>query len=208
VPTDDEHDRHLDELAPVDSAAAEESRSLDLPRSDESGTEDSTGHDPAGLDLARSVAAGARATPRRPTRSTNSGRARSPQGSTLSGAHPDARDPAPIGSVVERIVTEGGWDTDLKVHGVFGRWSSIVGTEVAAHCTPTRFADGHLEVRTDSTAWATQLRLLAPSVLKRLNEELGHDSVLRIDVVGPEAPNWRRGTRSVRGGRGPRDTYG
>ncbi|MGH3508004.1 MAG: DUF721 domain-containing protein [Nocardioidaceae bacterium] len=164
-------------------------------------------HDPTGLDLARSVAAGARATPRKP-RTSGRRQSRSPEDSTLSGAHPDARDPAPIGSVVERIVAEGGWDTDLKVHGVFGRWQSIVGAEVAAHCTPTRFAEGQLEVRTDSTAWATQLRLLAPSVVKRLNEVLGHDTVLRIDVVGPEAPSWRRGSRSVRGGRGPRDTYG
>jgi predicted nucleic acid-binding Zn ribbon protein len=110
--------------------------------------------------------------------------------------------------VVERVVAEGGWDTEIKVHGVFARWPSIVGQEVAPHCTPTRFADGHLEVRADSTAWATQLRLLAPALVRRLNEELGHDTVRRIDVLGPEGPTWRRGSRSVRGGRGPRDTYG
>jgi predicted nucleic acid-binding Zn ribbon protein len=126
----------------------------------------------------------------------------------MSGAHPDARDPALLGDAVDRFVVENGWSTDLAVHGVFGRWESIVGREVAAHCTPETFADGLVTVRTDSTAWATQLRLLASTIVRRLNEELGQGTVLRIDVQGPAAPSWRRGRRSVRGGRGPRDTYG
>jgi predicted nucleic acid-binding Zn ribbon protein len=152
------------------------------------------------------VASGARATPRK---GTSRGRSqRRSDGPALSGAHPDARDPALIGDVVERVVSDSGWQADLRVRGVFARWASIVGPEVAAHCTPSRFTDGHLDVRADSTAWATQLRLLAPAVVRRLNEELGHDTVQRIDVSGPEAPSWRRGPRSVRGGRGPRDTYG
>jgi predicted nucleic acid-binding Zn ribbon protein len=126
----------------------------------------------------------------------------------VSGAHPDARDPALVGAVVDKLVTESGWETDLAVHGVFGRWSAIVGQEVAGHCTPEAFLDGVVSVRTDSTAWATQLRLLAPTVVRRLNQELGDGTVSRIDVHGPEAPSWRRGRRTVRGGRGPRDTYG
>jgi predicted nucleic acid-binding Zn ribbon protein len=126
----------------------------------------------------------------------------------MSGASPDARDPALIGAVVDRFVLENGWSTDLAVHGLFGRWESIVGADVAAHCTPERFSDGLVVVRTDATAWATQLRLLAPTIVRRLNEELGDGTVLRIDVQGPQAPSWRRGRRSVRGGNGPRDTYG
>jgi predicted nucleic acid-binding Zn ribbon protein len=126
----------------------------------------------------------------------------------MSGAHPDARDPALIGGVVDKFVLENGWGTNLAVHGLFGRWGSIVGAEVAAHCTPESFSEGLVLVRTDSTAWATQLRLLAPTILRRLNEELGDGTVVRIQVEGPQAPSWRRGRRSVRGGRGPRDTYG
>ncbi|MEZ5093552.1 MAG: DciA family protein [Nocardioides sp.] len=47
-------------------------------------------------------------------------------------------------------------------------------------------------VRTDSTAWATQLRLLAPTVVRRLNEELGPDTVTVIEVLGPAARPGRR----------------
>ncbi len=62
-------------------------------------------------------------------------------------------------------------------------------------------------VRTDSTAWATQLTLLAPALVRRLNEELGDGTVLVIDVLGPRAPG-RRGRLRTRDSRGPRDTYG
>jgi predicted nucleic acid-binding Zn ribbon protein len=59
----------------------------------------------------------------------------------------------------------------------------------------------------DTTAWATQLRLLAPALVRRLNEELGAGTVTRVRVRGPAAPSWRKGGLRVIG-RGPRDTYG
>ena len=58
--------------------------------------------------------------------------------------------------------TTGGRPT-LRVHGVFARWAGARrprGRRSTA--TPESFADGRLVVRTDSTAWATQMTLLAP----------------------------------------------
>lgn len=166
-------------------------------------------HEDTGLDLARSIArslAGskrpARRTPRRPgTRPKRS----DPK---ASGAFPDDRDPQLLDSTIGRLIAEQGWGTDVRVHGVFSRWDHLVGREVAQHCRPESYADGKLVVRTDSTAWATQMRLLAPTVVRRLNQELGDGTVTVIDVLGPHGPTWRKGPRSVRDGRGPRYTYG
>ena len=47
--------------------------------------------------------------------------------------------------------------------------------------------DGIVSIRTDSTAWAKELKLLAARVVQRLNEEIGHGTVLRIEVRGPQA---------------------
>ena len=94
-----------------------------------------------------------------------------------------------------------------KVGTVFGRWSALVGSEIAAHCSPQTLTDGELLVQAESTAWATQLRLLAPSILAKLRTSVGGDVVTRLRVVGPTAPSWKKGPRTVRG-RGPRDTYG
>jgi predicted nucleic acid-binding Zn ribbon protein len=110
--------------------------------------------------------------------------------------------------MVDRLVDDHGWELELRVRGVFARWAELVGPEVSAHTTPESFVEGKLVVRTDSTAWATQLRLLAPTVVRRLNEELGDGTVTIIDIVGPHLPTWKKGPRSVRDGRGPRDTYG
>ena len=163
-------------------------------------------HRDDGLDLARALTrATAGSTPkarRRPKRRDR------PVPGRVSGSHPDERDPQLLDTTLGRLVDDHGWELDLRVHGVFGRWPELVGAEVAAHCTPESFADGKLLVRTDSTAWATQLKLLAPTVVRRLNEELGHGTVALIEVVGPHLPSWKKGRRSVRDGRGPRDTYG
>ncbi|TYL55531.1 DUF721 domain-containing protein [Nocardioides sp. BGMRC 2183] len=126
----------------------------------------------------------------------------------MSGAHPDGRDPQGVGAELDRLIGDRGWALDLQVRGVFARWAEIVGPEIGLHSTPETLLDGVLVVRTESTAWATQLKLLAADVVRRLNDELGDGTVTVVEVRGPNAPSWKHGRRSARGSRGPRDTYG
>ncbi|CAA9363128.1 MAG: Zn-ribbon-containing, possibly RNA-binding protein and truncated derivatives [uncultured Nocardioidaceae bacterium] len=169
-------------------------------------------HEESGLDLARSVA---RSLARGPKAVRRSGR-RARTDPKSSGSHPDDRDPQTLDATLGRLVAEQGWGSDVRVHGVFSRWDAMVGRDVAQHVRPVSYVredgdgqvGGRLVVQTDSTAWATQMRLLAPTVVRRLNEELGDGTVRVIDVQGPNVPSWKRGRRSVRDGRGPRDTYG
>jgi predicted nucleic acid-binding Zn ribbon protein len=100
-----------------------------------------------------------------------------------------------------------GWQQRAAMGSVFGRWAEIVGADLAAHTRPDSFADGELAVTADSTAWATQVRLLATMLVKRLNTELGDGSVRRVKVRGPAPPRQRGGWR-VPGSKGPGDTYG
>jgi predicted nucleic acid-binding Zn ribbon protein len=163
-------------------------------------------HADDGLDLAKALTrATAGATPKQRKRQRN--RDRQSRG-RVSGSHPDDRDPQLLGGEVSRLIEDRGWELDLRMRGVFARWPELVGEQVADHCTPETFTDGKLVVRAGSTAWATQLRLLAPTLVRRLNEELGHGTVTVIDVLGPHGPSWKKGPRSARDGRGPRDTYG
>lgn len=121
--------------------------------------------------------------------------------------HSTGRDPLGLGKVVGRLVAERGWTSPVAVGSVMAEWPTLVGPEIAAHCTPESFTDTTLHVRCDSTAWATQLRLLSISLLDKFRTELGDGVVTNIQVLGPAAPNWRKGGRTVNG-RGPRDTYG
>ena len=117
------------------------------------------------------------------------------------------RDPQGLGKVFNRFVNERGWNSPVAVGSVISRWDELVGPDVSAHCKPESFSDTTVQVRCDSTAWATQLRLLRSTLIARFDAELGSGVVTRIEVIGPAAPNWRKGLRSVKG-RGPRDTYG
>jgi predicted nucleic acid-binding Zn ribbon protein len=165
----------------------------------------------SGVDVAREALAAARAEARRRGLRAGDGIGRKDAGSRRtarrSGSGPDDRDPQPIGRAIGRLLADRGWEAPAAVGGVTARWGEIVGAEVAGHCTPAGYAEGVLTVAADSTAWATQMRLLAPSLVRRLNTELGEGTVVRVDVRGPTAPSWQKGRLSVRG-RGPRDTYG
>ncbi len=125
-----------------------------------------------------------------------------------SGAHPDDRDPKLLSEAVDRLIEAKGWATDINVHTLLARWSSLVGGVNAAHSHPESYADTMLTIRAESTVWATSLRSIAPQLVARLNDKLGQGTVTRVKVLGPEGPSWKKGRRSVRDGRGPRDTYG
>ena len=116
-------------------------------------------------------------------------------------------DPQRLTTAISGLIDEQGWRLAAATGSMFGRWEQIVGPELAAHTKPEGLADGELTITVDSTAWATQVRLLAGTLVRRLNSELGEGTVTKVKVRGPEQPR-RPGEWRVRGGRGPRDTYG
>ena len=182
----------------------------DLAGSDDlAGKDDRAGQgdqpDPDGLELARRIARQVNAgMPAPQQRRKFRGRPTDP---LSSGARPDDRDPQLIGNVLHRLVEERGWRADLDIHALIGRWPELIGSANAEHCRVESFEDGVLTVRTSSTAWAVQMRNIAPAVIARINKQLGGDVVTRVVVKGPEGPTWKHGRLRVRG-RGPRDTYG
>ncbi|GAA2578725.1 DciA family protein [Winogradskya consettensis] len=124
-----------------------------------------------------------------------------------SGPGPDPRDPQLFGSVLANIMKQRGWQKPAAEATVFGAWEKVVGEDIAKHSRPLKLEDGVLEIEAESTAWATQLRLLTARLLKSIAAEVGHNVVKRLNIHGPAAPSWNKGPRRVQG-RGPRDTYG
>jgi predicted nucleic acid-binding Zn ribbon protein len=157
--------------------------------------------DPDALSLARDIADSYRG-------GTPSGPPRRRRPSRASPRRRKRDEPERLADVIGEMTRERGWDERLQAQRVFTDWTGVVGPEIAAHSRVEGFEDGIVSIRTDSTAWAKELKLLAPRVVHRLNEELGHGTVLRIEVNGPQAPSWKKGLRTIRNARGPRDTYG
>ncbi len=124
-----------------------------------------------------------------------------------SGPGPDARDPQPFGAVLAKLVKTRGWERPAAEATVFGEWPRVVGADIAEHCRPVKLDGGELTIEAESTAWATQLRLLAAKLLAGIAAQVGHNVVTKLHIHGPTSPSWTKGPRRVRG-RGPRDTYG
>lgn len=168
--------------------------------------------EPSGVDLARVALRAAKEQARARGAAVQQRKQARRGGGLRSGARADGRDPLPLGTAINRLITERGWETPAAVGGVMGRWPQIVGEDLAKHCVPLRYDEDPdervLTVQCDSTAWATQLRLLAPQLVARLNADLGQGTVRMIKVLGPGGPQRRFGPLRAPGSRGPGDTYG
>ena len=133
----------------------------------------------------------------------NTGRRRS-----WSGPGPDVRDPQLFGSATQDLAKVRGWGSRVAEGSVFGRWRAVVGDQIADHANPTSLNEGVLTVSAESTAWATQLRMVQSQLLAKIAAAVGDGVVTSLKIMGPVGPSWRKGRYNVPGGRGPRDTYG
>ena len=117
-------------------------------------------------------------------------------------------DPLLIKNALDELVKGRDWEGALAEGNLFSSWSEIVGEEIAEHSEPITFFEGVLTIRASSTAWATQLTLLKPTLLEKISEASTGVLVDDLIIVGPRAPSWRKGLRTIKGAKGPRDTYG
>ena len=159
-------------------------------------------------DLARSLLAAARRRSNRfkREREGESGSRRSRAGSDNSASETEYQGPQLLNESLAELIDARGWRKRVKDSDLFIKWSELVGSEIADHVQPITFADGVLTVSAESTAWATQLRLIDQRIITAVGQ--GGFEVRELRIKGPQAPSWRKGGWSVKGGRGPRDTYG
>ena len=117
------------------------------------------------------------------------------------------RDPHGIDDILEGLTSRLGWNSSLAKADLLASWADLAGAETAVHSEPVGIEDGILTVRCDSTAWATQLRLMRGQITTSIAQRFPDAGIKSVKFDGPNAPSWKRGTRSIPG-RGPRDTYG
>ncbi|MFF2272619.1 DUF721 domain-containing protein [Agromyces sp. NPDC058136] len=117
------------------------------------------------------------------------------------------RDPKALGATLDGLSAQLGWTGPLSQHDVLASWAEIVGEDTARHSEAIAIEGGVLQVRCESTAWATQLRLMRTQLVTEIMSRYPGAGVETIRFQGPDAPTWKKGPRSVPG-RGPRDTYG
>lgn len=117
------------------------------------------------------------------------------------------RDPEDLRSAVTALTTRLGWNSPLAQSELLASWHQVAGADTAQHSRPIGIEGGVLTVRCDSTAWATQLRLMRVQIMNQIASRYPDAGIESVRFEGPNAPSWKRGPRSIPG-RGPRDTYG
>ena len=116
-------------------------------------------------------------------------------------------DPIMASSTIDSLMEDFRWQSQMEEAELFVRWPEIVGELNAKNTQPENLANGKLTIRCKSTAWATQLRLMQTQILEKISSSFPELEIKSISFLGPDAPSWKKGPRSVPG-RGPRDTYG
>jgi len=120
----------------------------------------------------------------------------------------ESTDPQQINSILNEIVESRDWRKGIAEGTLFSDWRAIVGDEIAEHSTPVTMYEGRLTIQTSSTAWSTQLRLMQGDLLRTIQKSSPGALVEELSIIGPHAPSWKRGLRTIRGAQGPRDTFG
>ncbi|MCK7637217.1 DciA family protein [Corynebacterium pygosceleis] len=131
------------------------------------------------------------------------GRPTGPDGRAL--RRPDTTES--VGSVLGDEIRRRGWGRPMAGGWVKANWEMLVGEQIAQHSRVQMLKDKQLFISCDSTAWATNLRLMQRKILQVIAEKVGPDVVAELKIFGPTQPSWRKGPLHVKG-RGPRDTYG
>jgi hypothetical protein len=91
-----------------------------------------------------------------------------------------------IVAALKSLASGWGMESPLESARIVACWSDVVGPEMAAKCRPTSLRGGVLRIRTDSSAWASEFRFVAPKVVARINAQLGAQVVREIKPwVGP-----------------------
>jgi predicted nucleic acid-binding Zn ribbon protein len=117
-------------------------------------------------------------------------------------------DPQSLAFVLTEVIQNRNWNQGVAEGNLFSDWKTIVGADIAEHTTPISLNDGRLTIQSSSSAWATQMRLMSDELLKIISSSAPGALVESLIFIGPQAPNWKKGLRSIKGARGPRDTYG
>lgn len=94
--------------------------------------------------------------------------------------------PSPLGDALNAFLDQAGITERVAANGAVEAWPGVAGPQIA-RVTEARAvtADGTLWIYVKTNAWMTELSLMAPDLVRRLNESLGSESVkgLRFQLM-------------------------
>lgn len=139
----------------------------------------------SGIDLARVALQQARLAAR-----NNGGEARAPRRRRATTVKRDGREPSGFASVLQGLMADRAWELPAAGGSVLDQWPDIAGAvapQLPHHVAAVAFhpETGQLDLRPDSPAYATQLRLITARIVATANSTVGTDAVRTVRVLPP-----------------------
>src|SRR5688572_17842564 len=94
---------------------------------------------------------------------------------------PKKRKPQKLGDVMTGMLSKSGIADRVAQAAVIPNWPALVGPQIARVTEPMSVTpQGTLFVAVTTNAWMTELSLMEPELLRRLNERTGRLQITRI----------------------------
>jgi predicted nucleic acid-binding Zn ribbon protein len=94
---------------------------------------------------------------------------------------PRKRKPQKLGDVVSGVLTRAGLSDRVAQAAVIPEWKTLVGPQIARVTEPLSVTrQGTLFVAVTTNSWMTELSLMEPELLRRLNQRTGRLQIRRI----------------------------
>ncbi|MFI8504544.1 DciA family protein [Streptomyces sp. NPDC085524] len=105
----------------------------------------------------------------------------------------DGREPTGFAAVLQGLMADRAWDVPAAGGSILDHWPDIaagLSPKLAVHVTAVAFhaETGQLNLRPDSPAYATQLRLISSRIVAAANEAVGAQAVRTVHVLPLGAP--------------------
>ncbi|MGW3982802.1 DciA family protein [Streptomyces mirabilis] len=144
----------------------------------------------SGIDLARVALHAAKEAAR--ARGEQMGIKKAPKRRVRPTERRDGREPAGFAAVLQGLMADRAWDVPAAGGTVLDRWPDIaasLSSKLPDHVQAVAFHPeiGQLDLRPDSPAYATQLRLIAARIVATVNSAVGTDAVRTVRVL-PAGP--------------------
>lgn len=79
-------------------------------------------------------------------------------------------EPTPLAAALTSYFRQAGLTKRVQQAGIIEQWAELVGPQIAAVTSPESVTpDGVLRVRVATAPWASELSLMSPKILARLN---------------------------------------
>ena len=91
------------------------------------------------------------------------------------------RKPQKLGDVVTGVLTQAGLTDRVAQAAIIPEWPALVGPQIARVTEPLSVTpQGTLFVAVTTNAWMTELSLMEPELLRRLNQRTGRLQIRKI----------------------------